>query len=119
MSLGIGGGRGFQLILHFLAGAEFNHFALWNPDIDTRILWVSTNACLPNLNLEDAEIAQLNRAAIDKGAANCIKRVGDNIRDLRLMKFEIRLEGKTHPGGQIPFCYGVPLFVGRIHIPVG
>ena len=119
MSLGIGGGSGFQLILHFLAGSEFHHFALWNSDIDTRILGVSTNAFLPNLNLEDAKIAQLHRVAIDKGITNCIKRVGNDIRNLRLMKFDIRLDGQPHPGGQIPLRYGVPFFVGRIHIPVG
>jgi hypothetical protein len=112
-------GSRIELIPHLFTGTELNYLSRWYLNIDTRILGIAANAFLSNLNLEDAEIAQLHRIAINEGITNGIQRVGNNIRNLRLLKLYFRLERKTHPGGQVPLRYGAFVFVGRIHLSVG
>ena len=62
-----------------------------------------------------ARARELGVSAIDQGLANGVKRLGNNFRDLSLMKLDIRLEPASHPSRQIPLGNGAFFIVGRVH----
>ena len=82
--LDFGGIELFDRLFQLLAGAELDHGALGNADDVLRLVRVAALALLADLDLENAEVAQLDVAAGDQLFGDVVEGLLDDLGDVVL-----------------------------------